>query len=84
METLEAALDAFSSEAMPLVWWVLDKDHDPRLWEEPSLEEPGLSIHGCGEDIKVTHYFTYCRNVIHSSGLMTWKVNKEVGLWQAN
>ncbi|XP_069972443.1 uncharacterized protein [Penaeus vannamei] len=58
LETLVAALDAFSNEAKPLgleVSWTKTKVQEFGYL----LREPVQSVRACGEDIEVTENFTY-------------------------
>lgn len=79
LETLVAALDAFSKEGKPLglkVSWTKTKIQD----FGSLLGEPAQSIRPCGEDIKVTQNFTYLGSVVHNSGLSAQEVNRRIGL----
>ena len=79
LESLVAALDAFSNEAKPLgleVSWTKTKIQD----FGGLLGEPVQSIHACGEDVEVTESFTYLGSVVHISGLSDQEVSRRIGL----
>lgn len=78
LESLVAALDAFSSEAKPLglqVSWTKTKIRD----FGGLIGEHVQSIHTCGEDVKVTESFTYLDGAIHVSGLSDQEVSRQSG-----
>ena len=79
LETLVAALDAFSNEAKPLgleVSWTKTKVQE----FGDLLGEPVQSVRACGEDIEVTESFTYLGSVVHNSGLSDHEVSRRIGL----